>query len=258
MAGRKKANVDTVLYDMDLSFNHLLFSKSDDPKKHVPIVLDRIAKREGDEIVELLDAIKSQFPADYEIEKENLNFQNDHFLSVLFRAAAQFNPKDKARERAVTVAFKRAKLDVNNPLHWRALLEVFCWAHFGDKAKPGKVIEWTDEKYCQLLGDVHRIKMELRTIEDKAACAEVRERYGKDYNWVIVGRLQRALREARNKDFNRCLVIPVYEAATVISDSRSAEGKPPMSKSQTDALLKKLSREHADRLGTEWASWRKN
>ena len=114
------------------------------------------------------------------------------------------------RPGSMVTAFEKAGLDFGNPLDWRRLMEMFCWAHYGELGSPGKRIDWTAQKYYDLLRDVHDTKKELKCIEDAAALKYLIEHNFKKYPYSY-DRLKKALGEARNPNFNLLLSRPTDE-----------------------------------------------
>ena len=229
------------------SFHARLLGEPDDPKKHVPKLLAQLKQHTGDMEQKLLEALKGDLPDVFPADQRTLDWEDSESILVLWALAARLNKKDKAKDRAIAIAFERANLDVRNPVSWRVLLEAFCWAHFGQKGRPGKPIFWTSERYCQLLRDVAHVKAESGLTEDKAACEEVLKLFRSRYR-VSVIRLQKALREARDYRYNRSLVEPVFAADEKDRSSREVEGKPLRSRADRTAFLRRLSRMYADQI----------
>jgi hypothetical protein len=127
---------------------------------------------------------------------------------------------------AVELAFTKANLDPKNPLSWRLLLELFCWAHFGDKKTRGAPGKWTAERYCRLLRDFDRKKSSNVTLSDYRVCEflsrqpQYRMKNGKP---LTAGRLMKVFKEAKDPKFNvnlQFLVDETIEALRKISRER--------------------------------------
>src|SRR5687768_1914515 len=123
MKGRKKLNVETLLYDLDAAYRRDVLGAPGDPKKQVPKLLAGLRDRKHDVTADIIDLIKDKLPTEYEEEKHKFNFEHPEFISFLFRLAAQLDKRDRAGDRAISDAFEMAGLDVRNPLHWRLLME---------------------------------------------------------------------------------------------------------------------------------------
>lgn len=55
-------------------------------------------------------------------------------------------------------AFAAAKLNSNDPTHWRVLLEFFAWARYGDRRKRGRPKKWDFVSLSQLREDYRDVK----------------------------------------------------------------------------------------------------
>ena len=71
--------------------------------------------------------------------------------------------------------FAAAKLNPNDPTHWRVLLEFFVWAHYGDRRKRGRPKEWDSARLSQLREDYRDVKSRNPFLSD-------------DYVFRILGR----------------------------------------------------------------------
>lgn len=267
--GRKTIDVDTFFYDLDAKYRRAALGEPGDPKAQVPKLLAKLRDKKLDLVSEAVEEIKRAFPVDYEKEKHALNLKNPEFIALLFEAATQIDDQNRATDRAIIAAFEKAGLNISSPMDWRLLMEMFCWAHFGEKGKAGAPIGWTNEQYRNLLRDVHEMKIRgSRT--DAEALRQIKATKGKKYNNVSPVRLKKALAEARNPTFNTALSKPVYEALMAepepslkpsdvplakldaksllqrIADRRAAEAKRPR---EEDAKLKRIARQIADRIG---------
>ena len=198
MAGRKRMDPKMVLYNLDVSYRRAVLGAPGIPKKHLPKMLERIKHNNVDLLAEVINSIRNYLGDEFKQLEVELNLQNDEWVSLLFKMASKLDEQDFASDRAIATAFKAANLDVHNPLNWRVLMERFCWAHFGEKGKPGAGVFWTDEKYCELLRQIDQVKTEKGLTTDRAACDEILKRFSKDYRTVSSVRIRRALREARD------------------------------------------------------------
>jgi hypothetical protein len=63
-------------------------------------------------------------------------FKDPEFRMILADAALSLGPSPI--EEPVRRAFSEAGLDHQNPIHWRLLLEFFCYAHFAWTKKVGR------------------------------------------------------------------------------------------------------------------------
>jgi hypothetical protein len=64
-------------------------------------------------------------------------------------------------------AFATAKLNSNDPTHWRALLHFFAWAHYGDQRRRGAPTKWDSVRYSQLIKDFNDVKSRNRNLSDE-------------------------------------------------------------------------------------------
>lgn len=224
MAGRKRFNATTALYEVDARYRREMLGPPGDPKTHVAKLLAKLRDKKLDFVSEIVEQIKSQFPSDYRMEGDKLRLENPEFTALLFEAATQLDAVNRASDRAIQVAFNKAGLNVASPLDWRLLLEMFCWAHFGERGKPGKTVVWTDEKYCRLLRDVHQAKTKLKTNKDAAALRKIRETKFHEYPFNY-DRLKKALAEARDLNYNTVLKKPTYDLLLQEGDASSDHGE---------------------------------
>lgn len=259
MPDRKKRNPSTVLYDLDVSWTRRELGVPNDPKMNIPKIFARI--KENPE-ADFLRQWQTEYPEDFETGRnEEFSLQNPEWVGVLFHLAIQLNERNKATDRAVVTAFKAAGLDIRVPVNWRRLMEIFCWAHFGEKGKPGREIFWTSDRYCELLRDVYKQKEEHALTTDKDACKAILndKNLSKKYR-VSVQRLQKALREARDIRYNADLAILVYEAAVKEKSSLQIEDLSSLSEDEYElelelerkrraTRLRQLARKFADEIG---------
>jgi len=255
MKGRKqRVNPKTVMYDLNVSSNRRSLGPPMNPKTHVPRMLSELSKREDlDTLAAFLSGLAEGIPLedfDFKTRKHELVLTNPEFVGELFDLCSQLDPDNRATDRAIIRAFEAANLNVKNPLDWRILLERFCWAHFGDKGKPGKAIYWTDEKYCELLRDVHQAKRRFSLTEDASALRKIMEIKGKKYRQVSFGRMKKALGEARNPKYNGSLMKPVYNALAAKLDARLQSDSAPYSQKEIKALERNMINQETDRIGS--------
>lgn len=244
----KKRDPETAIFDLDLSLQHAILGAPGDPKQHVRQLLDRMKVSKFEAIKNCTDLLRQRYPKQFSKNAQAFELGNPRFLLLLWEMASTFAPNDRAIDRAVTTAFSASKLDIKNPLDWRLLLEVFCWAHFGEHKKAGAPVRWTDERYCALLRHVAEAKATKRVTTDKAACAAIKKMFASAYSAISAERLRKALREARDPSFNRTLAKPVYTAA--MSEARVRN----LNTIESGKLIRALSRREADRIGDEWRS----
>jgi hypothetical protein len=246
MLGRKKIDSATIIYELRAADHRRNLGPPGNPKKQVPVLLARIKNSKSDVMPMLLHRLKEQFPLDFEQEQPMYELDNPEFAGALFFIAAQLD-RNMPVDRSMAIAFEAAGLDVRNALHWRLLMETFCWAHFGDKSKPGKPLYWTSERYCALLRDIHELK--AGGCKDAGAIRQLLKNRGKKYNHVSAGRLKKALAEARSIHFNSVLKKETYEAASAELARRNASGQPPLSEFESRKRLKQIARHIADKIG---------
>jgi hypothetical protein len=263
MKGRKaRANTDTFMYDLDAGFQRRLLGSPADPKGHVPKMLANLKAKNIDTLSAFSDLVREKWPKEnideFDTHKNELTLKNPELVLSLFEIFSHFDTENKATDRAIMKAFSAAGLNHKNPIDWRLLLEAFSWAHFGEQGKPGRNIDWTDEKYCELLRDVHRIKKEHAIIKDAPALRKLLQLKGAKYctesrtkrNHIIsADRLKKALAEARNPRINGRMRKIVFDQVSERLDAATKANKP-LSEKESKALLKRLSRLEADRIGS--------
>ena len=104
-------------------------------------------------------------------------------------------------------AFADAALDSKNPFHWRKLLYLFVWAHFGDRPKLGRPKEWDSVRLSQLRQDFNDKKSRNRALSDE----DVFKFLGKNQSYQRKGRplspsrLSKLLKLANDPNYNELL-----------------------------------------------------
>jgi len=245
---RKKIDVATMIYDLDASLHQTLLGRPGDPEKHLGKLLRAVSQeqRADEEHIatraqarDLFRQVLDEGPSDEAI----LN------LAPIFEDGIVFNSMklilrrtDRALPVAIRAAFDAAKLDPESPSDWYVLLSRFSWAHFGPKGKPGAHRKWSDEQYAAFLRAFHRAKTEIKSDTEKDVLAHLVER--RIYN-LSLDRMKAVLREARDPDFNRALVQPVYAALETESIRRNWDIPP----AELDDLRNKFARDEADKIG---------
>ncbi len=122
-------------------------------------------------------------------------------------SALTLNPNDE-RDKPLAAAFAAASLDYKKPHHWKLLIRELAAAFFVPRRKAGAPIKWPADRYCRLLAQVRQLKLDNPRLSDDRACAllckrpEYQQKSGKA---LSAERLRKALREARNPDFNDIL-----------------------------------------------------
>ena len=105
-----------------------------------------------------------------------------------WRIAFELTGDDAATARI----FHRLKLDQNNPLHWRALLEAFVRAYEATTGRPRK---WTEESEVKLGLDVYELvsikRAKKPTISEACKLLRTDPTYKKVYSGVKVDRLRK-------------------------------------------------------------------
>jgi hypothetical protein len=150
---------------------------------------------------------------------------------------------------AIEVAFKKANLDPKNPLSWRMLLEMFCWAHFGDMKSRGAPEKWNADRYCQLLGDFDRKRSSNTALSDDRVCdflgqePQYRMKNGKP---LTADRLMRVLKEAQDPECNVHLKSGVDEAIAALR--RFGDWSP----EREIRIRQKLIEQNRQRIATSW------
>jgi hypothetical protein len=153
--GRKQIDPDNILYKIDADHQRRILGPPGDPKSHVPKLLAKLRDLNIDSFGEIVQRVKAQFPNDYAKEGHKIDLKNPELIAALFEPATQIDGKNRAVDRSIVAAFEKSGLNIGNPTDWQLLMGMFCWAHFGEKGRPGKAIYWTEKRYCALLRDVH-------------------------------------------------------------------------------------------------------
>lgn len=127
---------------------------------------------------------------------ESLDYQ-------LFRATSANDALQLASEmpqdRAIAHAFKDARLNPENPWHWKLLLEIFAEAYY-----PAKDVNsfWSSTRLIQLLDKEFRLKqieqLSRKSVNDQLE-KFVKDRFGKTLSKVT---LRTLLRQARDPSHN--------------------------------------------------------
>ena len=163
------------------------------------------------------------------------------------------NP-DNELDKPLAAAFAAAGLDHKNPLHWKTLLREFAIAHFLPRRGGGAPIKWSGGRYCRLLAQVCELKLKNPTLNDRRACEflrnrpEYRQKSGKP---LSVDRLRKALREARNPDFNDILSGSLEQNLTNARVRRQQENRSWTSEIEAE-LRKKFIAELTDWIANNW------
>jgi hypothetical protein len=242
--GHKKLDRTMQAYALDAHYKRLILGAPSDPKTHVPKLLEMLRKQPHDEISEIVKVKKIQLRHDDAKIGYKSSLKDPEFVGALFQAAIEeTNSEIRSVDRSMVTAFERAGLDIGNPLDWRRLMKMFCWAHYGQLGNPGKQIDWTAQKYYDLLRDVHDTKKKLKCKEDATALRDLLKNKFEKYPYSY-DRLKKALSEARNPDFNLLLTRPtdepLHEDTYVIRDG---------------TLTKAAARLIADRIGAGDVLW---
>jgi hypothetical protein len=83
------------------------------------------------------------------------------FYRKIFRLTSE--PTDALLARA----FAAAKLNPNDPTHWRVLLEFFAWAHFGNRRRRGAPAKWDSVRYARLRKDFNDVQSRNTHLSDE-------------------------------------------------------------------------------------------
>jgi hypothetical protein len=124
---------------------------------------DTVAKR----LAQLFD---SGLGAEVSVRLKELEKEIDPDVNVVLSdwadptmAILTLNPSSTFDQAAIT-AFNKAGLDPKDPNHWRLLVILFSWAHFGKRRSRGRPPIWT-KKHEQLLHHFYTIKNEKGEIK---------------------------------------------------------------------------------------------
>jgi hypothetical protein len=241
-------DISKILEKLDNSFHRARLGPPGDPSKHLPELLAKVSER-GPNILDLLmEDLKKQLPEENFPTRDSVLSDPEWFWLIVEMAIHL--DREHATDRAIEAAFRAANLDPKNPLNWRVLMEMFCWAHFGKKGDAGAPRVWTDERYCELLHDVEEVKTKASVkLKDVGACKELRSRYKEKYGNLTVERLRRALREARDPNHNRRLRRLVYTKALA-----QQENDPASTEDERADVLKQLAKDCCAEIATNWSA----
>jgi hypothetical protein len=153
-------------------------------------------------------------------------------------------------------AFKEPKLNPVGPLHWRVLTTVLCWSLFPPKRSAGHPTFWNDERYCQLLREVHKLHGVRRKRSDPEACGILSEKHiFRDKGPLSGGALRRALQHARDPEYNGTLADHTNRGLTTLRQDYERRGHvwPPVDLEASLARVREVdtiegSSENADRV----------
>jgi hypothetical protein len=160
-------------------------------------------------------------------------------------ALEQLDPQNEWHKPAI-VAFQKAGLDPNNPVHWRLLLQYFCFAHFRFARRRGAPELWNGEMYCRLLQEFDRLKSGKRRLSNEALYKAISKsgKYKKANGEPISpGRIKTALREARDPRHNGVL------AKRVIDDLEQRRANP---RAETLDEFKRRIEDYCQQIASAW------
>jgi hypothetical protein len=123
------------------------------------------------------------------------------FYKKIFRLTPE--PTDALLARA----FAAAKLNPNDPIHWRALLEFFAWAHFGNRRRRGAPTRWDSIRYSQLLQDFNDVRSRNTHLSDEDVFRNLGKRaaYQTKRGPLSTNRLRKLFRAANDPKQNDLL-----------------------------------------------------
>jgi hypothetical protein len=105
------------------------------------------------------------------------------------------NPLDDA----IAIAFAKTGLNVRDPFHWKALLGLFCLAHFAEWPKLAAQKRWTAARLEQLDKDTAEIWTRHPDFSDEAVARILKEKksYGESYGQYAISSIRERIRDAR-------------------------------------------------------------
>jgi hypothetical protein len=116
--------------------------------------------------------------------------------------ALTLNPSSIFDKAAIT-AFTKAGLDPKDAIHWKVLIIMFSWAHFGKWPGRGRPPMWI-KRQEQLLRDFYTIKNEKGDIKVIPVCRILKTRYPSRYTQTAE-RLAKEVARARDPKSNPSL-----------------------------------------------------
>ena len=154
--------------------------KNNTPQKRFSRFLDIV---HADDFAKFMREAPERFLEDMKREQPDKGWCEDNFElanhEVFYHYAGDALTLDSKSgvDDPILQAFEEAKLNPVDPLHWRVLMTVLCWTLFPPKELAGPPTFWTDDRYCQLLREIHKLKGgRRRKRSDKEACKLLSEK----------------------------------------------------------------------------------
>jgi hypothetical protein len=152
-------------------------------------------------------------------------------------------------DQAARTAFDKAGLDPKHPVHWKLLVGMFAWAHFGERGRRGRRRDWTDERYVRLFNHFFEIRKEKPTISCIQVCRLLKKRhpaqYGEPGGKPSAERLDKEAKKAFDPNFNPMLAhfsILMLEIEKVVHLKKGLEWGPDI-EAETIKTIHKIVKE---------------
>jgi hypothetical protein len=166
------------------------------------------------QIAESMNTVAGARPDGTRWDETDFNFK-DPELRMIFADAALTLGSHPMHD-PVRRAFRQAGLDPQNPLHWRLLIELFCYAHFGSAQRAGRPPR-TDQ--TKLLREVADIKQRNPVLSTNSALKTLHKKglFKKSNGDVLsinrLGKMYRAAHRARTERLNETTVNSMLQYA---------------------------------------------
>jgi hypothetical protein len=127
--------------------------------------------------------------------------------------------------RATVLSISHCGLDSKNQLHWRMLMNAFCWSHYPPERLVGRP-PWKDAEYGQLLADAAQTRTinAPRKLYDRTIRKALLKRFKERYEKMSEDRVRKRLAEARNPDYHGELARRLYPDLTATYKKHTSEG----------------------------------
>jgi hypothetical protein len=155
------------------------------------------------QLAETMNTVAGARPDGTRWDETDFYFKDPELRMVFANVALTLN--SSSIDDPVRRAFKETGLEPQNPLHWRILLQFFCYAHFGLQRKAGRPPR-TDQP--NLLYEVAVLKGRNHTLSTNSALKTLQKKgvFKKSNGDVLsinrLGKIYRAAQRARTEHLN--------------------------------------------------------
>jgi len=142
-----------------------------------------------------------------------VTFDDPQFFEIYAGAVLRLNynsPFDKPLDKA----FKVARLDHKNPIHWRLLLSGFAVFHFGMERPRGTPKKRSGLQYSELFDRIQNILSDKPNLKVRSEVSRLlKKRYPGEYGSLSIRHLNRLGRQAADPNKNPKLKLAVDQLA---------------------------------------------